>query len=50
MDTTPVEAAQAVALLQQGLSQRTVARQLNLSRSAVQRVVVKRQIKDEIML
>lgn len=38
MDTTPVEAAQAVALLQQGLSQRTVARQLNLSRSAVQRV------------
>lgn len=38
MDTTPAEAAQAVALLQTGLGQRQVALQLNLSRSAVQRV------------
>ncbi|KAH9645138.1 hypothetical protein HF086_005683 [Spodoptera exigua] len=38
MDTTEAEAAQVVALLQQGLSQRVVARRLNLSRSAVQRV------------
>lgn len=38
MDTTEAEAAQVVALLQQGLSQRVVARRLNLSRSAVRRV------------
>ena len=38
MDTTPEEAAQVVALLQQGLSQRTVAAQLHLSQSAVSRV------------
>lgn len=38
MDTTPSEAAQAVALLQAGLGQREVARQLNLTRSSVQRV------------
>ncbi|CAG9136433.1 unnamed protein product [Plutella xylostella] len=38
MDTTPEEAAQVVALLQQGLSQRAVAAQLHLSQSAVSRV------------
>lgn len=38
MDTTPVEAAQVVTLLQQGLSQRVVATQLHLSQSAVSRV------------
>lgn len=38
MDTTEAEAAQVVALLQQGFSQRVVARRLNLSRSAVRRV------------
>lgn len=38
MDTTPQEAAQVVALLQQGLSQRVVASQLHLSQSAVSRV------------
>lgn len=38
MDTTPNEAAQVIALLQQGLSQRAVARQLHLSQSAVSRV------------
>lgn len=38
MDTTPDEAAQVVALLEQGLSQRVVAAQLGLSQSAVSRV------------
>lgn len=38
MDTTPQEAAQAVALLQAGLSQRDVARRLRIGRSSVQRV------------
>lgn len=38
MDITEVEAAQVVTLLQEGLSQRVVARRLNLSRSAVRRV------------
>lgn len=38
MDTTPAEAAQVVALLEQGLSQRVVAAQLRLSQSAVSRV------------
>lgn len=38
MDTTPQEAAQAVALLQAGVSQREVARRLQISRSSVQRV------------
>lgn len=38
MDTTPEEAAQVVVLLQQGLNQREVARQLNMSQSAVSRV------------
>ncbi|KAL0830028.1 hypothetical protein ABMA28_003486 [Loxostege sticticalis] len=38
MDTTSAEAAQVVALLQQGLSQRAVAAQLNLSQCAVSRV------------
>ncbi|CAF4866435.1 unnamed protein product [Pieris macdunnoughi] len=35
MDTTPQEAAQVFALLQQGLSQRVVASQLHLSQSAL---------------
>lgn len=43
MDTTTEEAAQAVALLQQGLSQREVARELNMSQSAVSRVYRKYQ-------
>lgn len=38
MDTTPTEAAQLVSLLEAGYGQREVARRLNLSRSAVQRV------------
>lgn len=38
MDTSPAKAAQVVALLQGGLSQRIVARRLNLSRSSVKRV------------
>lgn len=38
MDTTPEEAAQVLALLQQGLSQRIVAAQLHLSQSSVSRV------------
>lgn len=38
MDTTETEAAQVVALIREGLSQRNVARRLNLSRSAVRRV------------
>lgn len=38
MDTSPEVAAQAVALLQSGLSQRNVSSQLRISRSAVQRV------------
>lgn len=38
MDTSPELAAQAVALLQSGLSQRNVSTQLHISRSAVQRV------------
>lgn len=38
MDTTEAEAAQVVALIREGLSQRNVARRLNLSRSAVRRV------------
>lgn len=38
MDTSETQAAQVVALLQEGLSQRVVARRLNLSRSAVRRV------------
>lgn len=38
MDTTPTEAAQIVALLQEGLSQRAVARQLHISQSCVSKV------------
>lgn len=38
MDTTPEKAAQVVALLQEGRNQREVARQLNMSQSAVSRV------------
>lgn len=38
MDTPPQLAAQAVALLQSGRSQRDVSAQLHLTRSAVQRV------------
>lgn len=38
MDTTPEEAAQVVTLLQEGYNQRQVARELNLSQSAVSRV------------
>lgn len=38
MDTTPEEAAQVVALINAGQNQSQVARQLNLSRSAVRRV------------
>ncbi|KAJ8730237.1 hypothetical protein PYW07_017275 [Mythimna separata] len=38
MDTTPKEAAQAVALLQQGLCQQAVATQVHLSQSAVSRI------------
>lgn len=38
MDTTPEVAAQVIALLQQGLSQRAVAAQLHLSQSAVSRI------------
>ena len=38
MDTTPQEAAQAVALLQAGVGQREVALRLRISRSSVQRV------------
>lgn len=38
MDTSSEEAAQVDALLQQGISQREVARRLNLSQSAVSRV------------
>ena len=38
MNTSPEVAAQAVALLQFGLSQRNVSTQLHISRSAVQRV------------
>jgi transposase len=38
MDTTPEVAAQVVACTQLGHSQRCVAQQLNLSRSAVRRV------------
>ncbi|XP_045767796.1 uncharacterized protein LOC123869102 [Maniola jurtina] len=38
MDTTAEEAAQVVALLRSGVRQCDVARQLNLSRSSVQRV------------
>lgn len=38
MDTTPEEAAQIIALLQTGLRQVDVARQLNLSRFSVRRV------------
>lgn len=38
MDTTPEEAAQAVALLQAGFGQREVARRLGIGRSSVQRV------------
>lgn len=38
MDTTPTEAAQIVALLQEGLSQRTVARRLHKSQSCVSKV------------
>lgn len=38
MDTTPEKAAQAVALLEAGHSQREVSRRLNMSRSTVQRV------------
>lgn len=38
MDTTPAEAAQVVALLESGLNQSEVARQLNLSRYSVRRV------------
>lgn len=38
MDTTPAEAAQVVALLQAGMSQRSVAHRLHISRRAVQNV------------
>lgn len=38
MDTTPTEAAQIVALLREGLSQRAVARQLHISQSCVSKV------------
>lgn len=38
MDTRPEDAVQVVLLIQQGLSQREVARRLNLSQSAVSRV------------
>lgn len=38
MDTTDAESAQVVALLRQGISQRNVARELNLSQSSVSRV------------
>lgn len=38
MDTTPAEAAQIVALLRQGMSQRAVARQLQLSQSCVSKI------------
>lgn len=37
MDTTPEKAAQAVALLEAGVTQRQVARRLQISRSSVQR-------------
>ncbi|KAA5646991.1 helix-turn-helix domain-containing protein, partial [Pseudomonas aeruginosa] len=35
METTPTEAAQIVDLLQEGLSQRVVARRLHISQSCV---------------
>lgn len=38
METTPIEAAQIVTLIQQGFSQRTIARQLHLSQSCVSKV------------
>ncbi|XP_046973831.1 uncharacterized protein LOC124540375 [Vanessa cardui] len=38
MDTTEAEAAQVVALIHEGLSQRNVARTLKLSRSGVRKV------------
>lgn len=38
MDTTPVEAAQIVTLLRQGMSQRAVARHLRLSQSCVSKI------------
>lgn len=38
METTPIEAAQIVALLQEGLSQRVVARRLHISQSCVSKV------------
>lgn len=38
MDTTETEAGQVIVLLNQGLTQRAVAEQLNLSQSAVSRV------------
>lgn len=38
MHTTPEEAAQVIALIGNGLSQRTVARQLSMTRAAVRRV------------
>lgn len=43
MDTTTETAAQAVALLQQGLSQRQVARTLQMSQSAVSRIYRRHQ-------
>lgn len=46
MDTTPEVAAQVVALIESGLNQSQVARQLNLSRYSVRRVYQRYQATD----